>query len=58
MEARISALEEELAEVSAKLEKPLEAAESVADLGQQYMAVKNRLDAEWEKWNDLFNEDE
>ncbi len=58
MEARISALEEELAEVSAKLEKPLEAAESVADLGQKYMAVKNRLDTEWEKWNDLFNEDE
>jgi len=36
----------------------LEAAESVADLGQKYMAVKNRLDTEWEKWNDLFNEDE
>jgi len=58
LEARISALEEELAEVGAKLEKPLEAAESVADLGSQYMSVKSRLDAEWEKWDALFREEE
>ena len=58
LEANISALEEELAEVGAKLENPLEATESVADLGSQYVSVKNRLDEAWEKWDALFREKE
>ena len=58
LEANISALEEELAEVGAKLENPLEATESVADLGSQYVSVKGRLDEAWEKWDALFREKE
>ena len=58
MEARISALEEELAEVSQKLENPLEAIESVAELGRLYVQIKGQLDAEWENWNELFQEEE
>ena len=58
LEANISTLEEELAEVGAKLENPLEATESVADLGSQYVSVKGRLDEAWEKWDALFREKE
>jgi len=57
LEAHISALEEELAEVSAKLENPLEASELVADLGRHYISIQHRLDAEWEKWDTLCSEE-
>ena len=58
METRISALEEQLAAVSQKLENPLEASEPVAALGEQYVSLKDELDGEWEKWHALFADED
>ena len=58
METRISELEEQLEKISKKLENPLEASESVAELGQQYMEIKGQLDTEWGKWHALFEDEE
>jgi ATP-binding cassette subfamily F protein 3 len=57
METRISELEEQLEKISKKLENPLEASESVAELGQQYMEIKGQLDTEWGKWHALFEDE-
>jgi len=54
LEEQINRLEEQLNEVTGKLEHPLEVNESVADLGQQYVEIQNALDQKWQEWNDLF----
>ena len=54
LEEQINRLEEQLNEVTGKLEHPLEINESVADLGQQYVEIQNALDQKWQEWNDLF----
>ncbi len=54
LEGNISQLEEQLKEVAAKLEHPLDVNESVADLGRQYLEIQNALDEKWQEWNDLF----
>jgi len=56
LESQISKIEEELAEVSRKLEHPLEASESVADLGDRYVAIKTILDEKWVEWEELFRD--
>ena len=54
LEEQISVLEEQLEEVTRKLEHPLEINESVADLGQQYNQIQENLEEKWQAWNDLF----
>ncbi|MDK2980958.1 MAG: ATP-binding cassette, subfamily er 3 [Chloroflexota bacterium] len=54
LEEQISTLEEQLEEVTRKLEHPLEVNESVADLGRQYNDVQEALERKWQTWNDLF----
>ena len=56
MEARISELEDQIKEVSHKLENPLEATESVSELGRQYVELKNELDSRWEAWEKIFSD--
>jgi ATP-binding cassette, subfamily F, member 3 len=54
LEAAISDLEESLAETGKKLENPLEATESIADLGEKYVSLQKELDAKWDAWRALF----
>ena len=54
LEEQISTLEEQLEEVTRKLEHPLEINDSVAELGEQYVELQNALDKKWQEWNDLF----
>jgi ATP-binding cassette subfamily F protein 3 len=54
LEEQIGVLEEQLEEVSKKLEHPLDVNESVADLGQQYVDIQAALEKKWQDWNDLF----
>ena len=54
LEEKISLLEDQLSEITQKLEHPLEINESVGDLGEQYVETQNALDAKWQEWNDLF----
>jgi len=56
LEEQISRLEEELEIVSGKLENPLEAVESISDLGAQYNTLKNALDEKWHEWESLFSD--
>jgi ATP-binding cassette subfamily F protein 3 len=56
LEEQISRLEEELEIVSGKLENPLEAVESISDLGAQYNTLKNALDEKWLEWESLFSD--
>ncbi|MDP2965481.1 MAG: ABC-F family ATP-binding cassette domain-containing protein [Pelolinea sp.] len=56
MEAHISELEDQIKEVSHKLENPLEVTESVSELGRQYVELKNELDSRWEAWENLFSD--
>ncbi|HUV16698.1 MAG TPA: ABC-F family ATP-binding cassette domain-containing protein [Pelolinea sp.] len=56
LEARISQLEDELREVSRKLENPLEATETISELGEQYNTLKSALDAKWNEWESLFSD--
>jgi len=56
LETKISEIEAQLEIVSRKLEKPLEATESVAELGKEYMCLKGELDARWEEWDELFRD--
>lgn len=56
LEAKISRLEEELEEVSSKLENPLDAVESISDLGGQYNTLKKALDDKWIEWESLFSD--
>lgn len=56
LEAAISELEENIAEAGKKLEHPLEASESVAELGKQYVSLQTALDAKWLEWHALFED--
>ncbi len=56
LEEKISLLEDELQEVTRKLEHPLDVNESVADLGAQYVSLQNDLEDRWQEWNDLFTD--
>ena len=42
--------------VEKKLENPLEISESVSDLGEKYVSLKEKLDASWLEWEDLFSD--
>ncbi len=56
LEEKISRLEEELEVVSGKLENPLDAVESISDLGEQYNTLKKALDEKWIEWESLFQD--
>ncbi len=56
LEAHISDLEDQIREVSQKLEKPLNATESVAELGRLYVDLKKELDSSWEAWEKIFSD--
>ena len=56
LEAHISELEDQIKEVSLKLEKPLTATESVAELGRRYVDLKKELDSSWLAWEKLFSD--
>ena len=56
LEEKISRLEEELEVVSGKLEHPLDAVESISDLGEQYNTLKKALDEKWKEWESLFSD--
>ncbi len=56
LEEQISTLEEQLEEVTRKLEHPLEINDSVADLGEKYVELQNDIEAKWQEWNDLFSD--
>ena len=56
LEAHISELEDQINEVGHKLENPLEATESISNLGKQYVELKDELDSSWEAWEKLFSD--
>jgi len=56
LEEKISQLEEDLELVSSKLENPLDAVESISDLGEQYNTLKKALDDKWNEWESLFQD--
>ena len=56
LEAHISKLEDQIKEVSHKLENPLKATESVSELGRQYVDLKKELDSSWIAWENLFSD--
>ena len=56
LEEQIGQLENQLEAVTAKLEKPLEATESISELGEQYNAIKKALDEKWGIWESLFSD--
>ena len=56
LEAHISRLEDQVAEVEKKLENPLDTSESIADLGRQYVELQDDLDKKWSEWEELFSD--
>jgi ATP-binding cassette subfamily F protein 3 len=56
LEARISDLEDQIKEVSQKLENPLKATESISSLGRHYVDLKKELDSCWIAWEKLFSD--
>jgi len=56
LEATINNLEEALLEAGKKLEKPIEASESIAELGERYVSLQTELDQKWEEWKALFED--
>ena len=54
LEAVINNLEGALVEVGKKLENPIEASESIADLGERYVSLQTELDEKWDEWHALF----
>lgn len=56
LEAVINNLEDALAEAGKKLEKPIEASESIAELGERYVSLQTELDEKWGEWNALFSD--
>ena len=56
LEVHISELEDQIKEVSHKLEKPLSATESISDLGNRYVDLKKELDSSWKDWEKLFSD--
>ena len=56
LEAHISKLEDQIKEVSHKLENPLKATESISELGRRYVDLKKELDSSWIAWEKLFSD--
>lgn len=56
LEVRINGLEEEIALVEKKLENPLDISEPISVLGEKYVSLKEKLDASWLEWEDLFSD--
>jgi len=56
LEAAISNLEEALDEAGKMLENPIEASESIAELGERYVSLQTELDEKWEQWHGLFSD--
>ena len=56
LEAAISNLEDALTEAGKKLENPLQASESIAELGKRYVSLQTELDEKWEQWHALFED--
>ena len=56
LEAAISNLEESLAGAGKKLENPIEASESIAELGERYVSLQAELDEKWEQWHAIFED--
>ncbi len=56
LEAAINNLEGALAEAGKKLENPIEASESIAELGERYVSLQGELDEKWEQWHALFED--
>jgi ATP-binding cassette subfamily F protein 3 len=56
LEAVISGLEEEIEETSRKLENPLEASESITELGEKYVDLQKELNTKWDEWKALFED--
>ncbi len=54
LEEQISSLEDQLDEITRKLEHPLEINDSVTDLGEKYVELQEALEVKWQEWNDLF----
>jgi ATP-binding cassette subfamily F protein 3 len=56
LEEAINNLENALAEAGKKLENPLEASKSIAELGERYVSMQTGLDEKWEEWHALFED--
>lgn len=56
LEEHISRLEDELEQVSEKLENPLDITESISELGERYNLLKVALDEKWGEWEALFSD--
>ena len=56
LEAAISDLEGALTEAGKKLENPIKASESIAELGKRYVSLQTELDQKWEQWHALFED--
>jgi ATP-binding cassette subfamily F protein 3 len=56
LETRISDLEDQIKEVSQKLENPLKATESISSLGRHYVDLKKELDSCWIAWEKLYSD--
>jgi len=56
LEAAINNLEDALAEAGKKLEKPIEASESIAELGERYVSLQIETDEKWKEWHALFED--
>jgi len=56
LEAAISNLEDALTEAGKKLENPIKASESIAELGKRYVSLQTELDQKWEQWHALFED--
>ena len=54
LESAISDLEDSLAEIGKKLENPIKASESIADLGEKYVSLETKLNQKWQEWHALF----
>jgi ATP-binding cassette subfamily F protein 3 len=56
LEAAINNLEKTLVEAGKKLENPIEASESIVELGERYVSLQTELDEKWEEWHALFED--
>ena len=54
LEAKINKIEEEIQVISGKLEHPLEVNESIAELGDRYVELRDALEKRWIEWESLF----
>jgi len=56
LEAAINNLEDGLTEAGKKLEKPIKASESIAELGEMYVSLQTELDEKWKEWHAMFKD--